>query len=986
MPRPRTVILWIIALLVVFTVAGFFGVPPLLKHLVIKNLSAALNREVTIRQIKVNPYALTMAVRGFVVKDLNKSDDFFSFDELNANIESLSLFKRAIILSEVQLKEPHAQIVRHEDGTYNFSDLLEKAKSGEQKTEKPSKPVQFSVNNISISGGSVDFLDTPSNVFHEVQGLTLAVPFISNMPYCVETHVEPRFSATINGDLYTVAGKTKPFADSLETDIDIDIKDFDFARYMVYAPGKMNFKVLSGAMDLTGQVSYIQYKDRGPSLTARGNIAVRNVNIEGDNKKSLFKMPSAEIGFTSFEPYANSIHLGKAVFQAPEVMIRRSKDGAINLLSLFPEEEGTHRKTKIKGSTPKDEASQPLTLVADIFQVNEGKVFFEDLQPTEAVDVQVHKLAIKCEHVSLQKESKINVELSLGLGKKGTLSTKGTVGVDPLSANLAVDMKGIGLAAFQPYFADKVNIYISDGVLAASGNLAAESSNQKGFTATYEGRILMTNFSSHDKNTDENFLTWKALSMNPVKIGYNPIYARVGGVSLTDFYSALFINPDGTLSVSRIVAEEARQEAREVAASQKPGAKTITETANVKATGEAPPLDIEIDKITLQGGTIAFTDRYIKPSYSAKLTEMGGRISGLSPKKDRRAEVELRGKLDHYVPLEITGKINPWKENLYVDLVAKFRDLELSPFTPYSGKYAGYTIEKGKLAFDVQYLIVDKKLDAKNVIFFDQLTLGDKVESPSATKLPVRLAIALLKDRSGQIKLDLPVTGNIDDPKFSVWGIIWKIVVNLLTKAATSPFALLGSLFGSGEELSYLEFDYGMANLTEVNIKKIETLVKALEDRPSLRLDIEGHADRERDTEGLKGYLVNRKVKAQKLKELTKKKAGTVPVDDVQIESAEYPKYLKMAYDAEKFPKPKNIIGLAKGLPVPEMEKLMLTNTPVKDEDLRNLASRRAANAKDEILRSGKVTPDRVFVVEPKSLTPEKKEKLKDSRVDFRLK
>ncbi len=367
----------------------------------------------------------------------------------------------------------------------------------------------------------------------------------------------------------------------------------------------------------------------------------------------------------------------------------------------------------------------------------------------------------------------------------------------------------------------------------------------------------MTNFSSKDKNTDEDFLKWKTLSLNPVDIGYNPIYARIGGMSLTDFYSALVINTDGTLSVRRILAEETREELRETAASQRSGATPRTAPAAPRqtvgpsqATGAAPPLDIEIEKITLQGGTIAFTDRYIKPSYAANLTEMGGRISGLSPKKDRRAEVELRGKLDNYVPLEITGKINPWKEHLYVDLVAKFKDLELSSFTPYAGKYVGYTVEKGKLAFDVQYLIVNKKLDARNVIFFDQLTLGDKVESPDATKLPVRLAIALLKDRSGQIKLDLPVTGNIDDPKFSVWGIIWKIIVNLLTKAATSPFALLGSLFGGGEELSYLEFDYGRTNLTEANLKKIETLVKALEDRSALKLDIEGHADMEQDREG----------------------------------------------------------------------------------------------------------------------------------------
>ncbi len=253
--------------------------------------------------------------------------------------------------------------------------------------------------------------------------------------------------------------------------------------------------------------------------------------------------------------------------------------------------------------------------------------------------------------------------------------------------------------------------------------------------------------------------------------------------------------------------------------------------------------------------------------------------------------------------------------------------------------------------------------------------------------MPVKLAVALLKDRKGEIKLDLPVTGSLDDPKFSVWQIIVHIIVNLIAKAATSPFALLGAVFGGGgEELSYIEFDYGSTVITEPNMKKLDTVSKALEDRPALKLDIEGYADMENDREGLKQLLFNRKIKVQKLNEMVKKGQPAVPVDEVKIEPPEYEKYLKMAYKAEKFPKPKNFIGMAKDIPVPEMEKLMLTHTEVKEGDLRALASQRAMKVEDVILKSGKVEPERVFVLEPKSLAPEKKEKIKASRVDFKLK
>src|SRR5512143_877267 len=174
--------------------------------------------------------------------------------------------------------------------------------------------------------------------------------------------------------------------------------------------------------------------------------------------------------------------------------------------------------------------------------------------------------------------------------------------------------------------------------------------------------------------------------------------------------------------------------------------------------------------------------------------------------------------------------------------------------SPYGGKYMGYTIEKGKLSLNVEYLVVKRKLTAQNNLYLDQFTLGDRVESPDATKLPVKLAIALLKNRKGEISLDLPVTGNLDDPKFSMGGIIIKILLNILVKAATSPFALLGAVFGGGEELSYIEFDYGSASLNEQGLKKLDTLVKALYDRPALKLDIGGYADPEKDREALREH------------------------------------------------------------------------------------------------------------------------------------
>ncbi|MCX7636157.1 MAG: hypothetical protein N2Z74_10495, partial [Syntrophales bacterium] len=245
---------------------------------------------------------------------------------------------------------------------------------------------------------------------------------------------------------------------------------------------------------------------------------------------------------------------------------------------------------------------------------------------------------------------------------------------------------------------------------------------------------------------------------------------------------------------------------------------------------------------------------------------------------------------------------------------------------------------------------------------------------------------ALLKDRHGRINLDVPLSGTTDDPEFSIFRLVIQVIVNLITKAVTAPFALLGSLVGGGEELSYVEFAYGKATLDDAGRKKIATLAKALQERPGLKLEVAGHADPERDLEGLKRYLLERKVKARKLKDMLDAGKAAVDVDEVKVEPQEYERYLTQAYRAEPFPKPRNALGFVKTLPVAEMEKLMLTHSGIEAGDVKLLASQRAATVYNELLKTGQVTAERVFMVEPKSLTPEKKQNVRDSRVDFKLK
>lgn len=982
MSKLRKIIIWIGAFIIFFTIVGFFALPPLLKHLLTKNLSEILHRDVSISQVKVNPYTLTIAVKGFAARERETAETFISFDELFLNIQAASIFKWVIVVDEIKLTRPYIRVLREEDGTYNFSGLMEKSTPESEAPAKKSQTIEFSINNITVGDGSIDFLDTPKQVFHEITAINLAVPFISNTTHHVEkTYVQPRLSALVNGDPFVLEGKTKPFAKSLETDFDININSLDLADYLGYVPSNRKFKLLSGSLDLSGKLVYIQHEDKAPDLTVVATLTLRDIDMADENGKPVWKVAKTEFEIASLKPFEGLIHLSRVIIHSPEITMRRNKDGTIDVFTLISLLTGATGQTGETKAPAERGNTRTLSLLVDTWQTKDGTLRFLDSMPHEPVTIEMKNAQMEAKNVSLTRGSKADTQFSFLLGKTAKVSGKGTLGLEPLFADFVLDVKGFHIPSIQPYFTHKVKAHVSSGSLSTSGRFILTQSEGKDMTARFGGKVLITTFSAADKEDFEELLRWQTLSLENLDVGYNPMQFRVKGVSLSDFFAAITIESDGSLNLHHLITEN--QDTVPGKTRETPAPSTTTKGGALETQRS---VDIEIGGITLQGGTIKFTDHHIKPSYAAILSQIGGRVSSLSTKKDTGADVEVRGKFNDYVPLEIVGKINPWQDHFYVDLTASFKNFELSPLSPYSGKYIGYTIDKGQLSFDLKYLIVQKKLDSQNRILLDQLTFGEKVESPEAVKLPVRLAVALLKDRQGKINLDIPVTGNIDDPQFSVWGIVWKIIKNLLVKAATSPFALLGALFGGGEELSYLEFDYGRANLTEQNLKKLDTIVKALDERTSLKLDIEGRVDVELDTEGLKNYLVQRKVRTQKLKELMKKGSETIPVDDVKIEPAEYEKFLRAAYSAEKFPKPRNIVGLAKSLPVPEMEKLMLTNTVVKDDDLRTLANQRAANAKEFILKSGKITGDRVFLVETKTLVPEKKENVKNSRVDFKLK
>ena len=443
---------------------------------------------------------------------------------------------------------------------------------------------------------------------------------------------------------------------------------------------------------------------------------------------------------------------------------------------------------------------------------------------------------------------------------------------------------------------------------------------------SFKGSAGVRDFHSVDAIDEEDLLKWESLQFDEIKGNLEPFNLSIHQVALNDVYSRIVVRQGRHTQPAKPGREEGKPGAG-CAASHRGchGNAKNREDGICPAHRSEAQRQISMGSVTIQNGTLSFTDNHLPQNFSSTFFNLGGRVSGLSSEEAKFADVDLRGNLENHSPMQITGRLNPLRDDLFVDLKLSFRDIELSPITPYSGTYLGYTVDKGKLFLDLKYLIEKKQLTSENKIFIDQFTFGKKVESDKATNLPVRLAVALLKDRKGEIHLDLPVTGRTDDPKFSIWGLIGQVLKNLLVKAATSPFALLSSMMGSGQDFSVVQFAAGSSRLLQKKTK-LGQLAKALADRPDLKVEIKGFVDKAKDPEGYRQELLSRKLRNEKFLYLVKEQQTREGenAETVQVLADEYSRFLKAVYKKEKFPKPRNAFGLVKDLPDNEMKSSLL--------------------------------------------------------------
>ncbi|MEO8022850.1 DUF748 domain-containing protein [Polaromonas sp.] len=726
-------------------------------------------------------------------------------------------------------------------------------------------------------------------------------------------------------------------------------------------------------------------------------MTVSDVQL-AQGKNSLVSIKRVALGQVEIDVTGRRFKAASMQLMQPKALVERGSDQRWMYERWMVAQGKAENKPAPKTDAAAAAAAPSWSVAIHDVQLEGGALSFSDKAGAKPVAFEVTAANARLGGLVLDDAAKaqpakampLNASLRLGAGSgrlaPGKLAFNGELGLSPVQAQGRLTIDRLPVQVFEPYFTDTVNIDLLRADASFKGRVAYRQT-PAGPLAQLTGDLALEEFRANTLAPSEELLAWKSLNLRGLHVALDPARAMrvdVKETLLTDFFARVIITPEGRINLQDLLKPPTavpQNAPKTIAAGEAAtGAngikdvKTATVPPPAGAAGPAGPAPVmNFGPMRLVKGKVLFSDRFVKPSYSANLSELTGRLGAFSSvapgtpagTAPPMADLELRGKAESTASLEILGKLNPLAQPLALDIQGKVRDLELPPLSPYSVKYSGYGITRGKLSVDVNYVVrPDGQLTASNKLVLNQLSFGDKVEGSTAS-LPVKLAVALLADRHGVIDVDLPISGSLNDPQFSLGPVIVKVVLNLIVKAIAAPFSLLAhALGGGGEELGTVGFAAGSAQLAPQARAGLDKVAKALTERPALQLTVVGTSSLEAERDGFKRERLAEMVRAEKRRATVREGGSSTAA--ISVSPAEYPALLKAVYQRAEMAKPRNMVGLAKDLPVPEMEKLLMAGIVADDSALRELAVQRAVAVKDYLAASG-LPPARLFLGVPKN-------------------
>ncbi|WP_201194843.1 DUF748 domain-containing protein [Pseudomonas fluorescens] len=943
--------------LALYSLLGFLILPGIALRVANQQLAHYATTPATLQRIELNPFSLEVTLWGLNIGEPGKEQ--VGFERLYANLQLDSLWTKALHLADIELDKPKTEILFDKDGKLNLLGLFKLPASEPAPADPDAKPFPLRIERINLAGGAVHFLDErPSEPIEfvydkldfELKNLSTLPEDSADMTLVAAGPNGGQIDWTGNFSLIPIASEGK-----------LKITDGKMKAFWPYVRDAVPLVLEDGVVSLSTDYK-LNLSQQTELLLSNVAVSVAPFAIKAPDGRPLAKLERLDITDTTVDLARQQVVVGKIRSQKLETWAALEADGQLDWQKLFasqPSKEAAKAKaepasTPAAADSPKapETASKPWQVLLKDVQLRDYQVHLADRKAQPAVTLDLNPLNLDLQNFDSLNGSPFTLKLDTGVGKQGRITADGQVNLAPVSAQLKVQTKDIDLRVAQSYINPFIRLELRSGMLGS--DLAVNLKSTEPLALSVTGRAQIDQLHTLDTLKTRDFLKWQQVVVEGLNYQHGDSLS-IDKVNLFQPYVRFMINDDRTTNVDDLLIPQPPDS----------GAKTA---AAKPAAGKDKPLGIHIGGIAINDGSANFADFSLTPNFATAVQQLNGQVGTIDSRQAKPATVDIKGKVDRYAPVTIKGSVNPFDPMAALDIATSFKRVELTTLTPYSGKFAGYRIRKGRLNLDLHYLITKGQLKAENKVVVEQLQLGEKVDSPDAVSLPLKLAIALLKDVDGKISIELPVTGDLNNPQFSVMPIVWQTLRNLIVKAAAAPFKLIGGLVSGGgsEDLGTVSFAPGSSDLGKDAEGSLIKLSQALKERPTLRLEIEGTAAASSDGPLIAEQRLEREYQYNYYKML-QRRGDKVPAQAslLQVPDDEKGPLLEGIYRTRlKTQPPAEWKDLGKEERTARMRADVIKFWSSSDVLLRQLGQDRASSIKDYLVDKGQLADDRVYFID----------------------
>lgn len=937
----------LVALVALYALLGSLILPGIALRVANQQLADYSTVPAQLQRLEFNPFSLELTLWGLKIGEPGAEQ--IGFERLYANLQLDSLWTGALHLVAVELEKPRTEVLFDKTGKLNLSGLFKLPASDPAAQDAPSEPFALRIGSIKLVDGYLHFKDLrPSQPIEFLyDSMNLELQNLSTLP---DDHADMTLVANSpQGGRIDWRGRIG--LSPVSSQGSLKVTDAQMSVWWPYVRDSVPLALEKGVFTLSADYNLNLAKQTELTLD-KVALTVAPFAIAAPDGRPLVRLERLEVSDTSVDLVKQLVRVGQIRSHGLETWAAREADGQLDWQKLFasPTTAQMQAQTPAPSKPPAASAKPWQVLLKDV-QLRDYRVHLADRVPTDNVAVELGPLNLDLRDFDSLNGAPFTLKLDTGLGKQGHLQASGEVSLAPVGARLKVSTQDIDLRVAQAYISPLIRLELRSGML--DSDLAVQLTSTEPLAMTVSGRAEIDQLHTLDTLKERDFVKWQHLTLDGLDYRHGD-RLQIERVQLQQPYARFMINEDRTTNIDDLLIPQPAQPANPANAG--------------KPAGAEKPLGIRIGAVDIDNGSANFADFSLTPNFATAVQQLNGRIGTIDNRQAKPARIDIQGKVDRYAPVTIAGALNPFDPMASLDITTSFKRVELTTLTPYSGKFAGYRIRKGRLNLDLHYLITKGQLKAENKLLVEQLQLGDKVDSPDAVDLPLRLAIALLKDSQGRIAIELPVSGDLNSPQFSVMPIVWQTLRNLMVRAAQAPFKFIGGLVSGGgsEDLSTVSFRPGSDELSAEAQAALVKLAAALKERPTLRLEIEGTSAQASDGPLIAQQRLEREYQSTYYK-MAQRRGDKVPATaaEMQVPDDDKPAMLEAIYRTRlKGQPPVEWQQLESKVRTDKLREAVLKSWASNNVLLRQLGQARAGSIKDFLVDKGQLADERVYFID----------------------